>query len=38
MATHTRIASAAQRAGFSQVLQSRPGAAEVVASLQSAAS
>ena len=38
MATHPRIASAAQRAGFSQVLQSRPGVAEVVASLQSAAS
>ncbi len=38
MATHPRIASAAQRAGFSRVLQSRPGVAEVVASLQSAAS
>ncbi len=38
MATHPRIASAAQRAGFSPVLQSRPGVAEVVASLQSGAS
>ena len=38
MATHPRIASAAQRAGFSQVLQSRPGVADVVASLQSGAS
>jgi uroporphyrinogen-III synthase len=38
MATHPRIASTAQRAGFSQVWQSRPGVAEVVASLQSAAS
>jgi uroporphyrinogen-III synthase len=35
MATHPRIASAAQRAGFSPVWQSRPGVAEVVASLQS---
>jgi len=38
LATHPRIASAARRAGFSQVLQSRPGVAEVVASLQSAPS
>jgi len=38
MATHPRIASAARRAGFSPVWQSRPGVAEVVASLQSGAS
>jgi uroporphyrinogen-III synthase len=38
VATHPRIASAALRAGFSRVLQSRPGVAEVVASLQSEAS
>jgi uroporphyrinogen-III synthase len=35
LASHPRIAAAARNAGFSRVLESRPGVAEVVASLQS---